>query len=324
MELKLKVAEKCDDFRKIKRDGFGGVIFTEKLASEEIFEEAKKCRLKIFLHIGDFVRKDCFYLEPDGVFCGEMCAVTPDSAEKAAERLKALMPAVDGFIIPVPKLKGLLWQDGFAEEYESFCGRDFKSDMPLIFDKYTEAADVRMWYYMQASEAMFRSFILPFVAVSAALEKKICFNFGDAPNGMALIEKHINPYMFLNNRLAVIYENNGEIVFVNGKSRAKEVLLVLPVCSVMRRMAWNVKYSRMESPLTAALAEEEYYKTMLKRCGIGFYVADELEFSKMKRKTLEKFENILICDSCVIADRDRLKGLNINNRKLLELLDKGN
>ena len=324
MELKLKVADRCDDFCKIKKDGFGGVIFTEKLADEGIFKEAKKRRLKIFLHIGDFARTDCFYLEPDGAFRGEMYAVTTDAVRKTAEKLKAVMPIIDGFVIPVPKLRGLLWQNGFAEEYEDFCGRDFKEDMPLIFDKSTEAADIRVWYYMRASEAMFRSYILPFVAVSEALGKKICFDFGDAPNGMALIKKHISPYMFQNSKLAVIYENNGEIMLVNGKSRAKEVLLVLPVCSVMRHMVWNVKYSRVESPLNSALAEEEYYKTMLKRCGIGFYVADEPEFSKMRRKRLEKFENILICDSCMIADRDRLKGLNINDKKLLELLDEGN
>ena len=102
------------------------------------------------------------------------------------------------------------------------------------------------------------------------------------------------------------------------------MLLVLPVCVIMRYMIWNMPYSRTESPFTTAVLEEEYYITMLKRHGIGFCVIDELEFSKMKRKELEKFENILICDSCMITDRDRLTGLNVNNGKLLEILDKEN
>ena len=320
MEMRLKVAENGDNFRKIKKSGFGGVIFPAKLAGEAVFKEAKKQRLKILLHIGDFSRSDCFYLEPDGVFRGEMYAVTVDTVRKTAEKLEGLTPLFDGFVIPAPKLKGLLWQDGFAREYEDFCGRDFREDMPLVFDKYEESADIRMWYYMRAESAFFQGFIMPFKDFG----KEICFDFGNAPNGMALIKKQINPYMFLKNKLAVIYENNGEIVLVTGKSRTKELLLVLPVCSVMRNMAWGAQYSRMESPLNTALAEEEYYKIMLKRCGIGFRVADELEFSEMKRKELEKFENILICDSCMIADRDRLKGLNVNDKKLLELLDKGN
>lgn len=320
MECRLKVVQKGDSFKKIKKDGFGGVIVTEKQADESVFREAKGCRLKIFLHIGDFSRRECCYLEAGGVFCGEIYAVTPDAVKRSAEKLKGLAEQLDGFVIPVPKLNGLLWQEGFDKEYEDFCGRDFKEDMPLIFDKDAENADVRIWYYMRAARALFQSCILPFKDA----EKKICFDFGNAPNGMAHVKKHISPYMFLNNKMAVIYENSGSIILVNGKRRTKEVLLVLPVCAVMRQMAWGVNYSRMESPLTLALAEEEYYKAMLSRHGIGFYVTDELEFSKMKRKTLEKFENILICDSCRIVERDRLDGLKVNDRELLELLDKGN
>ena len=324
MAYRLKIVQKNDDFAKIEKDGFGGVIFAEKLVCEDSLRKARNCRLKIFLHIGDFSRLSCSYLEPDGAVCGEIYAVTSDTVGEKAAKLKEFMPFIDGFVIPAPKLKGLLWQENFSTEYEDFSGRDFREDMPSIFDRYAEIADIRMWYYMRAAEVMFQKYISPFMPLEKSLEKKICFDFGSAPDGMALIKKLLSPYMFLNNKVTVIYENDGEIILVSEKSRTKEVLLVLPVCSVMRFMAWNAPYSRMESPLSIAVEEEEYYKTMLKRCGIQFCVIDEHEFSEMKKKELEKFENILICDSCTIADTDRLKGLNVNNEKLLELFDKGN
>ena len=324
MECRLKIAKIGDDFCKIKTDGFDGVIFTEKLVCKESFAEANKYDLKIIVHIGELCLKDCLYLGPDGVAEGKLYTVMPEAVKAAAKRIKELMPLIYGFVVPVPILGGLLWQEGFDAEYEEESGGDFRYDMPFIFDNSTEETYIRRWYFARAAEAMFKTYILPLVSKEAEQGKKICFYLGSAGSSVELIKRQIDPYMFLDNKLEVIYESKGETILSNGKYQKEEVLLVVPKYSIMLHMPWGVTLSRFESPLTLALSEEEYYKLMLKRWNIKFRGIDEIRFSGMKRKELEKYKNILICDSCIPIDRSGLTGLKVNDKELLRLLDKGN
>lgn len=332
MKYSLKIINKNDeDFNRIRENGFGGVIFTENLLSKGNLETAKKKKLMTFLHISDLSRESCFYLDSTGVKKGDLYAVTIKSAKNAVKRLGDRLDIIDGFVIPVPILKGLLWNEAVSILYEDFCGRDIKYDMPAIFDKYAEDVDLRVWYYKTSAEVLFLEYIIPMWQYFAALGKKACFDFGRADKGIELIKKQLNPFWFQKTGIPVIYESDKGISLICGREMKKPNLLVLPFRAVMLNYAYGAKYSRQESALVLTLADEEYYKNSLKKCKIDYKAVDEVTFSNMKKGQLEEFENILICNCCALTndDKDRIAalkkaGCKINEKTFLDMLDREN
>jgi hypothetical protein len=329
MRYRLKIAGREDvDFKKIKESGFGGVIFTESLLDFEKLKSAKKKRLKTFFHISDFKSDACFYIDSGGVHEGDLYRVTLDTVKKVIKNLGDALDMLDGFVIPVPSIKGLLWNDEFPSVYEDFCGKDIKDDLPAIFDKDTQNPYFRIWYYSITAKMLFFEDILPLAKYLESLGKKACFDFGRRGKSIELIKKQLNPFLFQSHKIPVIYETDGGITLVCGKEKYKQNLLVLPMRSIMLNFAYGSKYSRQESPLVLALAEEEYFKNSLKKCKIEYSAVSEFEFSCMKQAELKKFDNILVCESCVFSDNrvEMLKnmGYNINDGKFLDMLDKVN
>lgn len=332
MSGRLKIVDENDNnFAGIKRNGFYGVIFTEKSADAEELKAARSKRLKTFVLIRGLDKEKCFYLEPSGVKEGELYAVTLKTVKKAVKSLNKLLDLIDGFIIPIPCLKGLLWNEAFPMVYEDFCGADIKEDMPAMFDKYEENVDFRIWYYNIAAKALFLDYILPVSEYLAALGKRPCLNFGHMHKSIDFIKKQVNPFWAQKKRISAVYEAEDGIIISQSIKENKKNLLVLPLRALMRSYAYGAVYSRQESAFTVALAEEEYYKNSLDKCSIEYRVADEAAFSAMKLSELRKFENIVICDACVLSKKDtdmiqalKNEGYNVNARAFLDILDKAN
>ncbi|MCR4719828.1 MAG: hypothetical protein K5768_09395 [Firmicutes bacterium] len=330
MKYRLKIIDREDvDFRELKENGFGGVIFTDRFLTGENLKSAKKRRLKTFFHIRDLSSDTCFYLDSGGVYEENLYRVTLETVKTVKERLGDTLDMLDGLVVSIPYLKGLLWDEEFPLLYEDFCGRDIKEDLPAVFDKDTENPDFRVWYYSVAAQMLFFRYILPLSEYLETIGKKVCFDFGSMNRCIDLVKKQINPFLLQKHKISVIYETKDGIILVGGKEKYKQNLLVLPMRSIMLNFAYGANYSRQESPLVLALAEEEYYKSTLKRCKIEYSVVSEFEFSCMKQTELKKFENILVCDSCVFSDNNRIEmlkksGHKINDKEILDILDRAN
>ena len=329
MEYRLKfITGKDADFKEIKESGFGGVIFTENALTEEDLKSSKKRKLKTFLHIRDLSSDICQYLDCGGVYEGELYSVTLSTVKSLKEKSGDLFDLLDGFVIPAPSVKGLLWNYEFPSAYEDFCGKDIKDELPSVFDKDTQNPNFRVWYYSVAARTLFFKYILPLSEYLETFGKKACFDFGDSGRCIDLIKKQLNPLLLQKYHIPVIYETKDGIILVYGREKYKQNLLVLPMQSVMRNFAYGTRYSRQESPLVLAVAEEEYFKNTLKKCGFEFSAVTEFEFLHMKPSVLKKFENILVCESCTLQgiDLEMLKssGYKINEKNFLDTLDRAN
>lgn len=330
MEYRLKIAGSEDaDFNGIKESGFGGVIFTENFLTVDNLKSAKKRRLKTFLHIKDLCREACLYLDSGGVYEGDLYRVTLETVKSIKEKIGGILDMLDGFVIPAPFIKGLLWNNEFPPLYEEIYGRDIKEDLPAIFDEDTQNAEFRVWYYNACASALFFSYILPLAEYMKTLGKKACFDFGNGGRCIDLIKKQLNPFLLQNNKIPIIYETKEGITLVCGKEKYKQNLLVLPLMGIMRSFPYGTNYSRQESPLVLALAEEEYFKSSMKKCEIEYSAVSEIEFLRMKPSELRSFENIIICNSCELQNADLIEtlknlGYKINEKELLDILDKAN
>lgn len=329
MEYRLKIADSEDtDFKQVKENGFGGIIFTENLLTVDNLKSARKRRLKTFLHIRDLSREKCLYLDSGGVREGDLYRVTLETVKNLKEKLADTLEMLDGFVIPAPCTKGLLWNEDFPPAYEDFCGRDIKDEIPDIFDKSVQNSDFRVWYYNIASRVMFFKYILPLSEYLQTFGKKACFDFGSKDKSIEIIKKQLNPFLLQKYKIPLIYETENGITLFCGRGKYKQNLLVLPLRAVMLNFAYGAKYSRRESPLVLAQAEEEYYKNSMKKCKIEYSTVSEFEFLNMKKAELKRFENILICDSCVLQDADiemlKNSGYKINEKGFLNILDMAN
>ena len=319
------------DFASLKADGVKGAIFSERFADKDCIAAARKNKLKIFFHLSDFEKISCLYLEQDGVRGGELYAVTPEKIKILQDKNKDIMELVDGYIIPFPCVKGLFFKYELENACEDFYDRDLSECLEIIFNKNAEASEIRKMYYSGAEAELFYDYVMPSVEYVKSVGKEACFNLGNVAEGIDCVKKLIDPFLFLKHGIPVIYENNGQIVFQKGKVRNRGVLLVLPMRAIMMGYAWQMPFSRRETPFALALAEEEYYKIKLEENGIDYSVIGEAEFFDMKISDLKKFKNILICDACMLSEKEKgrvmklkSEGILINNRELLNIFDREN
>ena len=326
MKYRLKLVVSAEaDFKEIKKDGFGGVIFPIEAVNEEILETAGKSRLKRFVTVRDMAKIGCEYIGGDGVYGGEMLAVTPASAEKAAKSLEMLVDGIDGFILPIPCIFGLFWDNSFPEEYAAFCGGNLYNEAHLLFDADISYADVRVWYYKRAAEKIFSEYVMPAIECLKPFKKTVCFDLGTT-RGDFCARKLMLPSLFEKAKISVVREDCGETYFVSHNSgKTAKTLFAAPMRYIMGLYAWDMQFSREESNLSVAVCEEQYYRSSLEKCGIAAYFTDDFALSDMSVRALKRYENILLAKGCMIekAKKDKLLnvGVKINDAGLMKRLD---
>ncbi|MBR4173410.1 MAG: hypothetical protein IKR46_03460 [Clostridia bacterium] len=328
MKYKLKFVKNTDkDFKSLKKEGFGGVIFPACFVNSKDLETARKNGLKRLVHIGDMSKIACEHLDGDDVKKGEILTVTSKTVKKTIKSLKTLLPKIDGFYISYPCVGGLLWDSTFPEEYRNFCGRNLYDELPLLFDADTPYAEVRIWYYNRVSKKLFDEFILPVCDSISILGKKAYFNIGNADRDDYFVRKLIMPSLFYREKLSVVVEEKGERHLIKQGKKA-ETLFVSPMRAIMGMYAWNMPYSKEESEFSLAVCETAYYKNSLEKCGISSDIVDDFTLSDMRVSTLKRYENILLAKGCMIEKRKKDKlidlGIKVDSRELLERLDKVN
>lgn len=328
MKYKLKfITKAAEDFQKLKRDGFGGIIFSPAAVTLENLKTAGNYRLKKFVHITELEKIKCEYLENDEVIEGEILSVTAACVKKTVKKLGGLISEIDGFSIPIPLIRGLLWDNSFPTEYKNFCGENLYEKLTVLFDADTEYSETRIWYYKRAAEKLFSEYVLPSYNAVLASGKAVCFEIGNNERGDFAIGKLILPSLFEKAGIPLICEKNGEPYFVKPDKNAK-TLFVAATRYIMGMYVWNGEYSKEESRFTLALWEEAYYRNSFEKIGIKARFIDDFTFLDMRITTLKRFENIVFARDCMIEKSKKEKllssGVRIDDAELLKRLDAAN
>lgn len=326
MQCRLKLfASDSADFVSIKKDGFCGVIFSAGDITEENLKNAKRSGLKRLIHIGSLEKSECKCISKGGINKGTVFAVTVKSVKES--ELNGLILQADGLVIPFPCVSGLLWDDKFYQEYEEFCGKDLYKELPALFDKDLEKSDFRLWYYERASYKVFYEYVLPVAEYIKSLGKAVYFDFGNMSKGHYAVRKLILPSLFEKAGIFGVREEKDGECFAQKRGR-KEILLVTPLRAIMQMYAWDAGYSKEESEFSLAVCEAEYYKNSLEKCGFSVYITDDFGLSHMSISRLRRFDSVLIQKSCLLEEGKMEKlqkiGINVNNKLLLEMMDKVN
>ena len=328
MRYKLKLVTEDDkDFKRIKAEGFGGVIFSDKSINAEDVLNARKNGLKIVVHIGDLTRCSCTCIGSCGMTEGYALSVSAEAAGRAIGSLQGVK--TDAFSVPVPCFSGLIWDSSFPGEYENFCGRNLYDDLPLLFDADTQYADVRMWYYKRAAEKVFDEFILPVFKYAAKAGKKVCFDLGNTERGDYAVRKLILPSLFHKAKIPVIREEGGERFFVSPMhDKGAKAMFVSGMRRIMEMYVWDSVFSKAESEFSLLVWEEKYYRDSFRKSGIKVHITDDYTLSDMRLSALRRFDDILLAKGCIIENSKKEKllktGVRIDNAELLKKLDEVN
>lgn len=330
MKYRLKlITNKDSDFKKLKADGYGGVIFSEKGLTAEKLSDARKNGLKNFVYIEDLTKCKCTCIDSDGITDGEVFAVSVAAVKQAIKSLNGVISEIDAFSVPVPCISGLLWNDLFPYEYEEFCGRDLYDDLPLLFDANTQYASIRVWYYRRAAEKIFSEFILPVCQYAKKEGKKVFFDLGNIERGDYAVRKLVLPSLFHKAKIPVIREENGERYFISPMhDRGAKTLFVTAMRHIMEMYAWDAVFSKEESEFSLLVWEEKYYRNSFEKSGIKAQIIDDFALSDMRLSALKRFDDILLAKGCMIENSKKEKVLNlgvrIDNAELLKRLDEVN
>ena len=317
------------DFEKLKEEAVKGIIFSPESVSAENLKMAKKNKFKRFVYLGELTKTACKYIANDGIKSGKIVFASVSAVKNTIKRLASVMSDINGFVIPVPCISGLFWDDSFVAEYEEFCGRALYDELPILFDSDTSYSEVRIWYYNRAAQKIFTDYVLPVCEYIKSLGKTACVDLGNTERGDCFIRKLSMPYMFRKFNISVIREENGERHFVSPThNRHSSTLFVTAIKDIMGMCVWDFPCSKIENDFSVAVWEEKYYRDSLRKCGIEAYVIDEITMSHMRVDTLKKFSDILLQRETVMDRNVKEKlinmGVRINDANLLKRLDSVN
>ncbi len=270
---------------------------------------------------------------------GNVSAVTCGSFEKMLAGVGKSLEFIDGFILPAPKLSGLLWDDDF-EKMTGVVG-----ELLDIFDDYVSESYVRSLYYEAVEENIVSKYIEPVYAMAKKIGKNVCFNLGSGEIQYDFMPI-FNPIRMASEGFSLAFEKStAELdafcsLWEEKPKNREKVLLINPVRGCRKRFVYSGKKRkvRQENPALCASFEGTYYCEKLASCGMNFVAADEytLENSAyvVKGKVSlfgRRFENILVCKSCSFSEKgvDILKaaeasGVLVNSSELLQKLSAEN
>ncbi len=256
----------------------------------------------------------------------------------------ALQDDIKGFIVPVPEISGPIWNSRIAK----MCKIDEENNEILyeLFDDEIEISSVRSWYYTNLAKYILRTYMLPLKRFCKSIGKEIIFDLGDIEMQYDLMRNMINPDMLKKAGLSLLVHKSenvekelgfsGEDFVVVGDSIERvtkadaKILLIKPARGIMERFIQGEiknRPNRLETPALSSAVESTYYCDMLAEAGYAFDVTDEIHLPK----DLKKYENILICKSCLFAEKEKKKidklqkyGVKINDNELIcKLMQKG-
>lgn len=294
-------------------------------------------------------------VKPIKVLCAHAGRIAIDDGEVryvGVRELKKLLKDADGFgdkirgfIVPVPEVNGPVWNDRLAR----MLGQDYDEILYELFDQELEISHLRSWYYETVGKYILKSYMLPLKKFTESIGKEIIFDLDGIEMEYDLMKKMINPALLKKAGISMAvhkesreapkelgfsdkdYVISGDYL-VKEKNNNAKVLLIKPTRGIMERFVQGEiksRPNRLETPALLAAIESVYYSDMLTEKGYSFDTTDEARLPKMS--DFSKYENILICKSCLFTEKERKKidklqkyGVKINDKDLIcDLTQKG-
>lgn len=280
---------------------------------------------------------------------GEVRYVGVKDLKKLLKNIEAFYDDVFGFIVPVPEISGPIWNSKLAK----MCRMDEENCETLydLFDDETEISSVRWWYYKNFEKYILRTYMIPLKKFCDSIGKEIIFDLGNIEMQYDLMKNMINPELLKNAGISLAVHKGNEILAkelgfsykdfvitgdfierIKSNEVMEKILLIKSVRGVKERFRQGEikgRLNRLETPALSAAIESVYYCEMLSKKGYEFDVKDEEFLSK--GNDYKKYDNILICKSCLfteketkIIDKIQKDGIKINDNELiLSLMEKG-
>lgn len=286
----------------------------------------EKCAIEIpALNIVEFAGR--WDTEP-----GNIKAVTCESFENMLSNMVGDIESVRGFILPIPRLSGLLWK----EDFEKVLG-DI-GEIYDIFDEYVPQSPVRSCYFEMLEDYIVKKYMYPVESYAREIGKSISFYMASGVIQYDFMPV-INPMRLAYEGFSLTFEKSSPELDAIGRlpdSRGKNVLLIKPVRGCRRKYVYTgeKRRVRMETPALCTSFEGTFYCERLTQHGINFTAVDEYWFEnsacaqegKINLNSAE-YEEIILCNGCffsekgknILAEAKRC-GVLINSEKLLQEL----
>lgn len=276
---------------------------------------------------------------------GEIRYVSVRNVKKLLKDMRSFKD-VEGFVVPVPEMSAPIWNDKLERGLGQYCDNVLYE----LFDQDIEKSSVRSWYYETLTRYIINTYLRPLIRFFKSIDKEVIFDLGRAGMQYDLMKKMICPDLIRKSGISVaVHKESGniekelglgncgfvisgdEIARVEGSDNAK-ILLIKPTRGIMERYCQGEirnKANRLETPALLAGIESVYYCDRLLEKGYSFDVVDENRMPKIS--DLVKYENILICNSCLFTEKETKKidklhkiGVKINDRDLIcDIMEKG-
>ena len=258
-----------------------------------------------------------------------------------------LKDEIRGFVVSAPQISGPIWNEKLAK----MCKIQEEDNEILyeLFDDEIEISSVRFWYYENLQKYILRAYLLPLKRFCKRMGKELIFDLGNVEMQYDLMKNMINPDTMKKAGLSLSvhrqsgniekelgFSNEDFVITENSIERAErkeaKILLIKPIRGIMERFIQGEiksRPNRLETPALCVAMESTYYCDMLAEGGYEFDVTDEIHIPK--ESELKKYEDILICKSCLFTEKEKKKieklqkyGVKINDKDLLcDLTQKG-
>ena len=337
-------ADDSTNFEKLKKEGVKAVLLKYSAKVSKNIKKASALGMKIMVEMPYSARDSVNVIKPlAGRVSVQDGVIEYASIKDIKKAIKSIGQNVEGFIIPIPEVSGLLWNN----EIEESCSVE-DGDSYDLFDDEKEISNIRSRYYISAQKYLYENYMLPQNELLKGIGKRAVFYIGKKELQYDLIGNLVNTTLLkhMGFLLGISCEKEvaetefgfrkGDYIFCENfcenmtqKRVTKDILLVKPMRGVMERYVETGRRNRIETTALASAVEGVYFCDMLKEKGYAFDVADE--FSFMTKRNLSKYNDILICESCLFTDKEmskinRLleKGIRINSNDLIsELSEQG-
>lgn len=340
-------ADSNTDFEKLKQQGVKSVLIKYSPKIRKTIKSASSVGMNIMVEM-EFGTKDSIsVIKPlAGRLHIEEGSINYISTSDIKNVLKDIGKGIDkvmGFVLPVPSVNGLLWNDEIKELTKTEI-----DDLYDLFDEEKEISFIRWQYFTSAQKYLYEKYMIPQKEILKSIGIKVVFSFGKQELQYDLIGSLVNTMMLKHKglNLGICCDKDlaetefglrgGDYVFdengceqIHKKRTYKNILLIKPTRGVIERYVETGRRNRLETNALSSAIEGLFLGEKLKLKGCSFDVADESSF--YEKRDFEKYKDILICESCLFTDKEMSKismllksGIRINSADLMaELLKQG-
>ena len=340
-------ADENTDFKKLKQQGVKAVLIKYSPKIWKTIKSASSMGMRIMVEMESGKKDSIRVIKPIAgrvyIEGSSIDYISLNDIKGAIKKIGKGITNVIGFVLPIPTVNGLLWNNEIMELINAEI-----DEMYDLFDEEKEISQIRWKYFTSAQKYLYETYMLPLKELLNGFGKKAVFYLGEKEleydltvsliNTMMLKRKGLNIGICCDKELAYAEFGlrGGDFIFdktgcekIPQRRSFQKVLLIKPNRGVIERYIETGRRNRIETSALSSAVEGVFWGEKLRQKGYSFDVMDECSFYKIKN--FEKYKGILICDSCLFTDKElskinRLleKGVRINSAELMsELLKQG-